>query len=328
LSHGSRYSKTVLELKNLVIEAVEKTLGDSILLSGGLDTSIVAAVVRSILRPESDFKAFTITMRGAPSPDGEYSSIVASKFQIPHHLDSVDIEDLEDELPQVISVLGSFDPMEIRNSVATFLGMKKARAEGYSKIMTGDASDELFAGYDFVFKKPEQEAMETLSHLWKVMHFSSISLAKSLEMEARLPFLYPPLVKYATTQIDFSLLVGLRDGQSFGKYILRQAFENLLPPSITWRIKTPIEFGSGTTILPKLYSRTIPDSQFIDKRKKYFERDHVRLRDKEQLKYYEIFRRVNGPPSTINQNARACPACNSNVPDDATFCRTCGEYPI
>jgi asparagine synthase (glutamine-hydrolysing) len=325
----SSSSIVALKLRDQVIKAVRETLGDSILLSGGLDTSIIAAVVKSVLKIKSIFKGFTITLRGVTSPDEEYSTLISSQFKIPHRIDSISIAELEDELPEVISVLKTFDPMEIRNSVVAYLGMKKARFEGYSKIMTGDASDELFAGYNFVFKKPEAEARKTLSHLWKVMHFSSISLAKSLGIEARLPFLYPPLMEYAMHEIDFRLLIGEKEGQEFGKFILRQAFEDLLPSNITWRAKTPIEFGSGTTILPKLYSQMINDSEFIEKKKEYFERDHVRLRDKEQLKYYEIFRRVNGPPTTLDRNIRACPACNTNVHDDAsTFCTTCGEYPI
>lgn len=320
--------EVAIELRGLVIEAIQNTLGDSILLSGGLDTSIIAAVVKSTIRINTDFKAFTVTLKGAHSPDTEYSDLVSNQFQIPHRIDSIDLIELEGALPEVISVLKSFDPMEIRNSIVAYLGMKRARSEGYSKIMTGDAADELFAGYNFVFKKPEREARETLSHLWKVMHFSSVPLARSLGMEAKIPFLYGPLMKYAMREVDFHMLLGEKEGQVFGKYILRLAFEDLLPPSITWRIKTPIEFGSGTTVLPKLYSQMINDAEFFEKRKTYFERDHVRLRDKEQLKYYEIFRKVNGPQSSLNPDERACPACNFNVPDDATFCTTCGEYPI
>jgi asparagine synthase (glutamine-hydrolysing) len=110
--------------------------------------------------------------------------------------------------------------------------------------------------------------------------------------------------------------------------LLRVAFEDLLPPEVTWRTKTPIEYGSGTTVLPKIYSQLISDLDFIEKKKKYFEADRVRLRDKEQLRYYEIFRSILGPPITKDMNQRACPACTSNVPQNATFCITCGEYPI
>jgi asparagine synthase (glutamine-hydrolysing) len=254
--------------------------------------------------------------------------LITDHLKIPQQIEVVDISQLEGELPEVISVLKSFDPMEIRNSVVSYIGMKKASSQGCSKIMTGDASDELFGGYSFVFKQSEDKAKEILSHLWEVMHFSSISLARSLGIEARLPFLHPSVKEFAMHEIDFQQLVGKHGDEVFGKYILRTAFEDLLPCEITWRTKTPIEYGSGTTILPKLYSQNISDSEFEEKRRDYFSKDGVRLRDKEQLKYYEIFRKVLGPPITEDHNQRACPACTSNVPDKATFCTTCGEYPI
>ena len=269
-------------------------------------------------------------LKGAPSPDLEYSKLISSRFQIPHLVHSIDLSELEDLLPEVIGVLKSFDPMEIRNSVAVYIGMKRARLDGCSKIMTGDAADELFAGYSFVFKQTEEKARVTLSHLWEVMHFSSVPLARSLGMAAQLPFLHPDVKELAINGVDFSFLTGKREdsGEIFGKYVLRKAFEDMLPPDIVWRTKTPIEYGSGTTVLPRWYSQAIKDAEFASEKKKHFEQDGVRLRDKEQLKYYEIYRSVLGPPVPKDRNQRACPACTSNVPDSATFCTTCGEYPI
>ncbi len=318
-------------LRAAVILAVEDTLGDSILLSGGLDTSIIAAIESTYLNSEKSFKGYTVALSEARSPDLEYSILVSSKFQIPHEVCTVNLEELGAELPEVIAVLRCFDPMEIRNSVVAYIGMKCAKLDGRVKVMTGDGADELFAGYSFVFQQPEDKARESLKHLWQVMSFSSIPLAHSLGIEARLPFLNPAVKQLAMSAIDYPLLVGKRDETSreiFGKYVLRKAFEELLPAEITWRTKTPIEYGSGTTVLPQLYAKSITDEEFLAKRKKYSETDGVRLRDKEQLRYYEIFRRTIGPPYPRDRNQRKCPACTSNVPEAATFCTTCGEYPI
>ncbi|MBI3859810.1 MAG: asparagine synthase C-terminal domain-containing protein [Thaumarchaeota archaeon] len=311
---------------------MRETLGDSILLSGGLDTSIITAVVSSILGADEkeNFRAFTVVLEDAPSPDLGYSELVSKHFQIRQKVHAMNFQELEEALPDVIRVLRTFDPMEIRNSVAVYVGMKQAKFDGRSKIMTGDASDELFAGYSFVFRQTEEKARESLLHLWEVMHFSSIPLAASLGMEARLPFLHPGVKELASSSIDYAFLTGKRkdSDELFGKYILRRAFEDMLPPEITWRTKTPIEHGSGTTVLPKWYSESIRDSEFVAKKEMYLENDGVRLRDKEQLKYYEIYRSILGPPVTKDKNRRACPACTSNVPDSSTFCTTCGEYPI
>ncbi len=326
------FNSAAYELRARIFRAVTETLGDSILLSGGLDTSIVTAVASSLRKPEkkSRLKAYTVILKGAPSPDLEFSSLIAKRFRIPHRVQAVDLAELEESLPQVVRVLNSFDPMEIRNSVVAYIGMEQAELDGCHAVMTGDASDELFAGYSFIFTQTEEKARKTLLHLWEVMHFSSIPLAESLGMKARLPYLHPEVKDLATQGIDFSFLIGKREGSGevFGKYILRRAFEDMLPIEIVWRTKTPIEYGSGTTVLPEWYSQSTKDSEFEEKRKRYFEHDGVKLRDKEQLKYYEFYRTVHGPPVPRDASLRKCPACTSNVPESATFCTTCGEYPI
>ncbi len=174
---------------------------------------------------------------------------------------------------------------------------------------------------------PTSEAIAKLHHLWEVMHFSSIPLASSLGMEALLPFLDCSVKEFAS-EIPFEFLVNKGpNGESYGKFILRKAFEDLIPPEITWRKKTPIEYGSGTTVLPRIYTGKISDIDFTDKKRRYLEDDKVRLRDKEQLHYYEIYRSLLGPPIS-DSSRRTCPACTSNVTDSANFCTTCGEYPI
>jgi asparagine synthase (glutamine-hydrolysing) len=315
----------------MVFSAVRETLGDSILLSGGLDTSVVATVASTFPRGgEGGLKAYTVVLKGAPSPDLGYSKLIAGMLGLRHEILGVSVDEVEGALPDVIGVLKSFDPMEVRNSVATFIGLRRAQADGFRAVMTGDAADELFAGYSFIFRLPEAQAKEALVHLWRVMRFSSVPLAESLRVAARLPFLQGGLKEFAMHRIKYPYLVGRRDGtgELFGKYVLRVAFDGMLPEAITWRTKTPIEQGSGTTALQGWYAQRVKDAEFGAKRKGYIERDGVRIRDKEQLAYYEIYRRIHGPPRPLDLSRRACPACGSNVPDAATFCTTCGEYPI
>ncbi len=147
-----------LALRRAIFKAVYETIGDCILLSGGLDTSIVAAVVSARLGGSvaTRFKAYTVVLKGAPSPDLDFSKLISRKFLIPQKVKEVELSELEEYLPEVISVLKSFDPMEVRNSVVAYIGMKEARKDGCFNVMTGDASDELFAGYSFVFKQDRQ----------------------------------------------------------------------------------------------------------------------------------------------------------------------------
>jgi len=124
-----------------------------------------------------------------------------------------------------------------------------------------------------------------------------------------------------------NLVQGVK-GQRQGKWILRKAFEEALPKEVIWRVKTPIEYGTGTTILPRIFDSVISDQEFYRKRKEYLDKDRVALRDKEQLFYYEAYRTVIGVPYAEDPGAKSCPMCNSNIHEGGTYCRTCGAYPV
>ena len=309
------------ELRASVESAVERNRAEAILLSGGLDTSIVAALASK----HQPLRAYTIALEDAPSPDLEYASIMAKALDLNHKVHQFSVEEFIGNLPEVVKTLKVFDPMEIRNSAAVYIGMKEAKKDGTSTVLTGDACDELFAGYSFLFNLNPSELRASLKRLWNVMSFSAVPMADSLEMIAKIPFLDPE-VKQLASRLDPSTLVVEQDGQKWGKWIVRKAFEDLLPARIAWRVKTPSEFGCGTTTLPQVFERRIPDEEFREKQKRIRETDGITIRDKEHLAYYEIFRDVLGPrPKTIG---RTCAQCQYEVREDTTFCRTCGAYPI
>jgi len=309
------------DLRAAVELAVERNRAEAILLSGGLDTSIVAALACK----RQPLRAYTIALEGAPSPDIEYANIMAKALGLNHKLHMFSVEEFIENLPDVVKTLKVFDPMEIRNSAAVYIGMKEAKKDGTSTVLTGDACDELFAGYSFLFNLSPSELKASLKRLWNVMSFSSIPMAESLGMVAKIPFLEPE-VKQLASRLDPSVLVVEQDGQKWGKWIVRKAFEDLLPSKITWRVKAPIEYGCGTTTLPQIFDHRIPDEEFREKQEHIKETDGITIRDKEHLAYYEVFHTVLGPrPKTVG---RTCPQCQYEVREDATFCRTCGAYPI
>jgi len=303
-------------------ESVKRNLTDGMLLSGGLDTTLLACLASRWTKPS----CITVAMRGAPTPDVGYARLVASQLKLKHHVHYFGDDELNEGLRASIRVMESFDPMGIRNSAAIYVALKAGKKLGLKTFMTGDGADELFGGYSYLFGLGMAELDVELKKLWANMRFASIYLAEDLGVEARLPFL-DPRFKALAENLDVRLKVRSQGGQVWGKWVLRKASEKIIPPEIVWRAKAPIEVGTGTTILPWLFDSRIPDAEFKAKKDKYLKEDGVVIRDKEHLHYYQIYRELVGLPSAAG-GARKCPQCGAGVKEGNTFCRTCGAYPI
>ncbi len=290
------------------------------LLSGGLDTTILAHVVAS--RP----RCYTVRFPLFESPDVPCAKAVSVRLGLEWSTVDLTPRRLAKVLPEVVKALKTFDPMEIRNSVAVYEGLSAAKRDGYSRVMTGDGADELFAGYSFSFNLPPRELRAKLRDLWRVMRFSSGPMAGSLGISASLPYLDPRVARFAEG-LGHEELVGSKDGVKYGKLILRVAFEEVIGEENAWRVKTPIEFGSGTTFLPKYYEAKVSDESFSLQRSKA-SKEGVKIRDKEHMHYYQIYRDIFPPPSAEAEGACRCPECGGDAEPRATFCVTCGAYPI
>jgi asparagine synthase (glutamine-hydrolysing) len=307
-----------------VFEAsVKRNLGQGLLLSGGLDTSIIAGLAAKWSKPD----CITVALRNSPSPDIDYSKRVAGRFNLNHYIHYFGEDELEEGIFTTIKVLKTFDPMEIRNSAAAYVGLKIARDKGLATVMTGDAGDELLAGYSFFFDLTKERLENALKEMWRDMSFSSIPLARHLAIEAKLPFLDPEF-KALAMSLDSSFKVNQEKGEVFGKWILRKAFESLISPEIAWRVKAPLEVGTGTTILPSFFASRISQGEYNQKKDKYRVEDKVIIRSQEHLHYYEIYRKEIGIPGGRAGNGRICPDCGSSVDIQVNYCRTCGAYPI
>jgi asparagine synthase (glutamine-hydrolysing) len=317
--------KVAAELRALLEKSVKKNLTKDMLFSGGIDTSILATILSKYVR----IRGFTCAFKQANALDIKYAKLMAKQLNIEHYMNSFDEDQVFGVIPDVVKVLKSFDPMEVRNSITITIGLKFAKSYGATKLITGDGADELFAGYHMYYRHVgNKEKLSTmLKKMWEIMAFSSVPLGKSLGIEVRAPFLDPEVKEFAMS-MDPRYNVQEERGEVWGKWILRKAYEDVLPPEVRWRDKNPIEVGSGTTILPKFMAKKISDSEFAAKKKKILETDRVTIRDKEQLVYYEAYREVVGVPHPEDPDARTCPQCNSNVPENATVCKTCGAYPI
>ncbi|HEX2715951.1 MAG TPA: asparagine synthase-related protein [Candidatus Acidoferrales bacterium] len=311
-------------LRRLLENAVERSTADGILLSGGLDTSVLSAIAAKQART---LRALSVSVAGVVSPDEPFAKMMAERCGFTLHVLRPSVADLVAAMPAVMRVLGGFDPMELRNSVVAWLALKAAREEGIAAVLTGDAADELFAGYSYIVNMPSEQVRAYLDFLNGVMRFSSLPMGASLGVEAQLPYLDSAVRDFALTMSRDDLIVE-RDGQRFGKKVLRGAFADLLPQEITWRVKTPIEYGSGSRALQKFVADLVSDEEFETARVRLAAEDGVSLRDKEQFFYYRIYRTILPPPHQQTGGARRCTACGGVVERaEQKYCRVCGAYP-
>ena len=310
------------KLEELVVGAVSQCKSDCIALSGGLDSSILAFCLS-----DKKIRSIVTITENFPSTDLMYSQLVAKQIGLQLDVNNASISDLTNAIDDTIKILKVFNPIEIRNSIVMYITMKTAKEKGCTSIITGDGADELFAGYSFFLQKQGLELQKDLERIWKIMHFPTQHLGKSLGIAVESPFLNEKVVEHAKS-IPADLKVHEENGTKHGKWILRKAFEKRLPESITWRAKSPMQDGSGTSGLTFFFDNVIADSVFKDKAGTYLEKEKVRLGSKESLCYYELYRKYYESPAYSDSSKSRCPECQAIKESDSHFCRMCGSFPI
>jgi asparagine synthase (glutamine-hydrolysing) len=323
--HRQELESTLPKVRLLVNKVVQRNMAEGILFSAGTDTSIIAY---EAVKFNPDIKALTVSFKEGKPKDTRYVTRMVSFLNLNHEFHVFDSKDALNTPGKVIEILKTFDPMEIRNSIPAFIGLTVAKEKGIKSVLTGDALDELF-GYPWQFHLSETELAQALSEMWKEMTFSSIPMGQSIGVTVKAPYLDPLFMDYAK-KLPIKLKVNIKNGVKYGKFILRKAYENLIPNEVIWRSKAPLEQGTGTWVLPEYFEEKVANEYFEEKKKLYLEKDDVILTSKEQLVYYELFRKLFGKPSEVynDESGKMCPNCKGYVKTKIGFCRICGSYPI
>ena len=308
------------QCRSILQDACEKCESEWIALSGGLDSSIIANLMK-----KEKAHAMTIITKDFVGTDLTYAQIMAKYVGIPLSLMHIDLEEVLEAINETVKILGNFNDIEIRNSVVPYIYLKSLKDDGINSVITGDGADEVFAGYNFLLKKNEDELVSELSRIKKIMHFPSKEIGESLNMKVEMPFLDNNVIHFSEN-IPISEKINTKDGKRFGKWILRKSFEKDIPDSIVWREKSPMQDGSGTANLTNLFNTIITDEIFNKKKNDILEKDGVYIRTKESLHYYECFRKINSVKSSNSENK--CPDCNYELNENSKFCRMCGKFPI
>ncbi len=305
-------------------QVIEKSVlrcdADCLSLSGGLDSTILAYFLK-----DRKINAVSIISKDFIANDLTYCQLAANRFDLPLHIKFCEMDAVYSGIEETIKILKNFNDIEIRNNVVMYLALSAAKEMGFTKMMTGDGADEIFAGYNFLLDKSAEDLESDLKRIGRIMHFPSQKIGKALGMSVESPFCANEVVELAKT-IPVELMVREEGGKKFGKWILRKIFEDKVPKAIAWRQKSPMQDGAGTQGLTEFFEGAVPDAVFADKIKKIKENDGVTTRTKESLQYYEIYRRHHAHKA--GGSGAKCPDCMHTIEEDSKFCRMCGRFPL
>jgi len=177
------------QLRSKLKEAVGKSRADGILLSGGVDTGILAFVARPSV-------GFTVALKDSLASDLVYSEKISQLLGIQHRKMEFTTEEALNTLPEVIGILKTFD-LALPNDLSIYFALKLARECVVSSVMTGDGADELFAGYSYMAELPPKDLGRYIRRLSQNWHFSAGYLGRALGIEIRQPFLDEDFVRFA-----------------------------------------------------------------------------------------------------------------------------------
>ena len=273
---------SIADLRTALEAAVHRQLMSDVpygvLLSGGLDSSIVSAVAKKFAsrRIESGDKteawwpqlhSFAVGLTG--SPDLAAARKVADHIGTVHHEINFTVEEGLDAIRDVIYHIETYDVTTVRASTPMYLLARVIKSMGVKMVLSGEGADEIFGGYLYFHKAPDPKAFheETVRKLSKLHLYDCLRANKSLAawgVEGRVPFLDKEFMDVAMRLNPGDKMIS---GERIEKWVLRKAFEDYLPASVAWRQKEQFSDGVGYNwidTLKALTSREISDDQLAN----------------------------------------------------------------
>lgn len=254
-----------------------------VLLSGGLDSSIISAVAKkfSAKRVESNdvsaawwpqLHSFSVGLKG--SPDLKHAKEVADHIGTVHHEINFTIQEGLDAIRDVIYHLETYDVTTVRASTPMYLMARVIKSMGVKMVLSGEGADEIFGGYLYFHKAPNAEEFhkETVRKMEKLHLYDCNRANKSLAawgIEGRVPFLDQEFIDVA---MNLNPLDKMCSSDKMEKSILREAFESYLPASVAWRQKEQFSDGVGYSwidTLKETVAEAVTDEQMTQKHHRF-----------------------------------------------------------
>lgn len=258
-------------------------------LSGGLDSSIIAALVA---QDKPDLHSFAVGVEG--SEDMHYARIMSRALGTQHHEYIYTSDEMIAALPDVIRHLESFDPSLVRSAVPNYF-LSRMTAEYVTVVLTGEGADELYGGYHYLKQIRQQHDDDTVHremlHLTASLHDCNLQRTDRMTMahslEGRVPFLDTDFIDLA-----FSIPVEakIHGPQAVEKYALRQAFTGIMPDEVVWRVKKQFSQGAGSSeMFAVIADEQISDNDFVRETQTIHTETGYNIPDKETLLYYREY---------------------------------------
>jgi asparagine synthase (glutamine-hydrolysing) len=284
-------ASTTGDTRDVLIRSVERQMmGDvpvGVFLSGGLDSSIVAAIAQRYLAERGGrLKTFAVGL--CDSPDLLAARAVAEYLGTEHHESVYTASEAVAAVPDVVRAIESFDPSLVRSAVPNYM-LARFTAQHVKVVLTGEGADELFAGYEYLCEFEDEESLQAeLIRSVEGLHNLNLQRCDRVTMafglEARVPFLDREVIAHGLGLPPSSKLASNGKPE---KWMLREAFEGWLPHEFLWRGKSQFGDGSGAaSVLQDVMEESVTEEEF-DREKDALDPP---LRTREELAYYRIFR--------------------------------------
>ena len=246
-----------------------------VLLSGGLDSSVISAIAEkySTTRVENGgetkaywprLHSFAVGLKGAP--DLAKARLVAEHIGTVHHEINYTIQEGLDAIRDVIYFIETYDVTTVRASTPMYLLARVIRSMGIKMVLSGEGADEVFGGYLYFHKAPDAKAFheETVRKLGKLYMYDCLRANKSLAawgIEGRVPFLDKEFLDVA---MGMNPVLKMCPGKTIEKKVVREAFADLLPEEVAWRQKEQFSDGVGYSwidTLKQITASAVSDEQ-------------------------------------------------------------------
>ena len=317
----------VQALRQGLIDAVKRQLMSDVpygvLLSGGLDSSIISAIAAKFAQNRIEdegrsaawwprLHSFAVGLKGAP--DLIKAQKMADYLGTVHHEINYTVQEGLDAIRDVIYFIETYDVTTVRASTPMYLLARVIKSMGIKMVLSGEGSDEIFGGYLYFHKAPSAEEFhkETVRKIGKLYQYDCLRANKSLAawgVEGRVPFLDKEFLDIA---MRLNPEAKMCPGKTIEKKILREAFADMLPEDVAWRQKEQFSDGVGYSWIDSL--KAVAESSVTDEQMAHAaERFPVNPpRNKEEYCYRSIFEE-HFPSASAAESVPSVPsvACSS-----------------